>query len=405
MPDFQYQAIRRDGTAHHGSLTADTQEAAARELRRRGLTPIRIAPARAGALLAPPPSSSRKKKIGVKDLLSVTSELAVLLRSGLPLDRALKVIIGFIQHENLKIILQTTLEKVKGGKSFSQALEDHRDAFGDFYINMIRSGEAGGQLPEVLTQLTDHLERTKTLRQSVISALIYPAILIIVAILSVAMLLVFVVPQFESLFSDMGEALPAPTRAILAAAHMLKEWGWLIAAATALMFILWNRWLRTAAGRAWRDARLLTLPLLGPLIRQYEITRFARTMGTLLHNGVSLLESLEIATATMGNIVLREAMAPVASRIKQGSRIAQSMAPTDVLPPLGLHMIQIGEETGRLDTMFLELARVYDDEVQTGVKRALTFLEPVLILTLGAVIALIIISILMGILSVNELAV
>lgn len=404
MPDFQYQAIRRDGSAHHGSLTADTQEAAARELRRRGLTPIRIAPASAGALLAPPLSSGRKK-IGVKDLLSVTSELAVLLRSGLPLDRALKVIIGFIQHENLKIILQGTLEKVKGGKSFSQALEDHRDAFGDFYINMIRSGEAGGQLPEVLTQLTDHLERTKALRQSVISALIYPAILIIVAILSVAMLLVFVVPQFESLFSDMGEALPTPTRAILAATHMLKEWGWLIAAATALIFILWHRWQRTAAGQAWRDARLLTLPLLGPLMRQYEITRFARTMGTLLHNGVSLLESLEIATATMGNSVLREAMAPVASRIKQGSRIAQSMEPTDVLPPLGLHMIQIGEETGRLDMMFLELARVYDDEVQTGVKRALTFLEPLLILTLGAVIALIIISILMGILSVNELAV
>jgi len=404
MPDFQYQAIRRDGSAHHGSLTADTQEAAARELRRRGLTPIRIAPASAGAPLAPPPSSGRKK-IGVKDLLSVTSELAVLLRSGLPLDRALKVIIGFIQHENLKIILQGTLEKVKGGKSFSQALEDHRDAFGDFYINMIRSGEAGGQLPEVLTQLTDHLERTKALRQSVISALIYPAILIIVAILSVAMLLVFVVPQFESLFSDMGEALPTPTRAILAATHMLKEWGWIIAAATALIFILWNRWQRTAAGQAWRDARLLTLPLLGPLMRQYEITRFARTMGTLLHNGVSLLESLEIATATMGNSVLREAMTPVASRIKQGSRIAQSMEPTDVLPPLGLHMIQIGEETGRLDMMFLELARVYDDEVQTGVKRALTFLEPLLILTLGAVIALIIISILMGILSVNELAV
>lgn len=404
MPDFQYQAIRRDGSTDHGSLTADTQEAAARELRRRGLTPIRITPANAGHLLARSPSSGRTK-IGVKDLLSLTSELAVLLRSGLPLDQALKVIIGFTQHENLKIILQAILEKVKGGKSFSQSLEDHRDAFGDFYINMIRSGEAGGQLPEVLTQLANHLERTKALRQSVISALTYPAILIIVAILSVAMLLIFVVPQFESLFSDMGEALPAPTRAILAATHMLKEWGWLIAAATVLIFILWHRWQRTAAGQAWRDARLLTLPLLGPLIRQYEITRFARTMGNLLHNGVSLLESLEIATAIMGNRVLREAMSPVASGIKQGNRIAQSMEPTGVFPPLGMHMIQIGEETGRLDMMFLELARVYDDEVQTGVKRALTFLEPVLILSLGAVIALIIISILMGILSVNELAV
>ena len=409
MPEFHYRAIKRDGSPISGKVSAESKDGVLRQLRQQGLTPIDISSGGTAIALVTQPAARhrlrrRSDKVRTADLLAVTSELAVLLRAGLPLDRALKVLIGFIDHPRLGGVLADLLEKVKSGKAFSQALQNHHDIFGDFYINMIRSAEAGGQLPEVLGRLTEHLERVKALQQSVISALIYPVILILVAILSVGMMLVFVVPQFESLFEDMGDALPVPTQMILAVAHLVQGWGWLLLPLGLLAWLGFRSWLGSESGQSWRDRTLLKLPIFGGIVGKYEITRFARSMGTLLNNGVSLLEALNIATQTIGNGIIRNALAPLPAHIKQGGRIGQALEQTHIIPPLGLHMIQIGEETGRLDSMFLELARVYDEEVQSGVKRALTLLEPILILSLGAIIALIIISILMGILSVNELA-
>ncbi|AVR89142.1 type II secretion system F family protein [Thauera aromatica] len=447
MTEFAYRAAHGDGSITEGHIEASSREAAVRQLRARGLTPVRLEPASAAApkaAPAPPPTAakmgsapekltvnvapaagaasrpagqtvppasaspglfSRDRGPGPADVHHLTGELAVMLRAGLPLDRALKVMAGMSQKASVAALLEDLLDAVKSGRGFSQALQPHQALFGDFYVNMVRSGEAGGQLGEVLERLAEHLERTRALRESVISALIYPAILVLVAAVSVFLMLAFVVPQFESLFNDMGEALPLPTRIIVGAGHLVADWWWLIVLVIVLAVSACRRWLRTPAGRDWRDRRMLGLPVLGGVVLKFEITRFARSMGTLLGSGVPIVTAIKIASDTMGNIRLREAMAGVAPAIKQGGRMAGALEVTGLFTPLALNMVRLGEETGRLADMLLELARVHDGEVQSGIKRALTLLEPVLILLLGGVIAAIIVSILLGILSVNELAV
>lgn len=410
MADFTYRAARPDGSFVDGRIDAVSREAALRQLQARGVTPVRIEAAVADAA-AQVTRPARRWQLGgdrpadQADVHALTGELAVMLRAGLPLDRALRVLIGMGGRPPVKALLEDILKSVKGGKGLSMALAPHQALFGEFYINMIRSGEAGGQLADVLTRLAEHLERVKELRESVISALIYPAILVVVAAISVFLMLGFVVPQFESLFNDMGEALPLPTRLIVAAGNGVADWGWLIVLLGAGVVWLVRRWLRTPAGRSWRDGFLLKLPVLGEVVRKYEVTRFARSMGTLLGNGVPIVPAIKIASETMVNQRLRISMDGVAPSIKQGGRMADALDKTGLFTALALNMVRLGEETGRLDAMLLELARVHDRDVQAGVKRALTLLEPALILVLGAVIAAIIVSILLGILSVNELAV
>lgn len=411
MADFAYRAAQADGVIVEGQLSASGREHAIRQLRARGLTPLQLDAALAPAITAPARAAAvRRRRLGgdraatQADVHALTRELAVMLRAGLPLDRALRVLIGMSNKPAVAALLDDLFKAVKAGKGLSQALTAHHALFGDFYINMVRSGEAGGQLADVLNRLAEHLERVKELRESVISALIYPAILVVVAAISVALMLGFVVPQFETLFEDMGEALPLPTRLIVAAGHLVADWGLLLVLAGGASIWLLRRWLATPAGRDWRDTWILRLPVLGEIARKYEVTRFARSMGTLLGNGVPIVDALRIAADTMGNRTLRAAMAGVAPAIKQGGRMADALGNTGLFSPLALNMVRLGEETGRLDAMLQELARVHDVEVQSGVKRALTLIEPLLILAMGGIIAAIIVSILMGILSVNDLA-
>lgn len=418
MAEYAYRAATTDGGFVEGRLAAASREEALRQLRAKGLTPVRLEesgeePAQGGGgahartavtSIARPRLLSRPKRPGFAEVHALTAELSVMLRAGLPLDRALRVLVGMSGNPAVVAVIEDLLKSVKAGKGLSQALAAHQPLFGDFYISMVRSGEAGGQLAAVLAQLAEHLERVKALRESVISALIYPAILVVVAALSVILLLGFVVPQFETLFDDLGDGLPLPTRIIVSAGHLVADWGWLLALLAVAAVLLARRWLASPGGRLRRDDWLLRTPVLGTIARKYEITRFARSMGTLLGNGVPIVTALRIASDTMGNQCLRSAIDSVAPAIKQGGRMADALERSGLFTLLALNMVRLGEETGRLDAMLLEVARVHDAEVQAGVKRALTLVEPALILTLGVVIAAIIVSILMGILSVNELA-
>jgi general secretion pathway protein F len=412
MPEFAYRAASKVGKLVDGHIDAEDQDAALRRLRGRGLTPIRLTGAGQSAAPAAAPGigAVRRRRFARRvpdhrDVENFTNELAVMLRAGLPLDRALRVQIGMSLKPAFAALLDDIFKAVKGGDSFSQALGPHQALFGEFYINMVRSGEAGGQLAAVLSSLAEHLERIKVLRESVVSASIYPAILAIVAIISVFLMLGFVVPQFEALFVDMGEALPLPTQFIVAAGHAVGDWGWLMVVVLVLGVWVFRRWLATPTGRHWRDGRLLGIPVLGTVVNKYEITRFARSMGTLLGNGVPIVNAIRIATDTVGNSRLRAALGEVTPIIKQGGRLADALERSGLFGPLAVNMVRLGEETGQLDAMLLELARVHDAEVQSGVKRVLTLLEPLLILVLGAIIAAIIVSILMGILAVNDLAI
>lgn len=418
MPEFSYTAARADGQITQGVIQAGSREMAVRELQRQGLIPTQIerrdaVPSgneRPSTSATVPVSAGRRRmwqrqtQPGLQAVSAFTRELAIMLRAGLPLDRALRIQTSMQQNASLHSILRELLAAVKSGQSLSQALSAHQALFGDFYINMLRSGEASGQLAEVLERLAEHMERMQALRESVISALIYPAILLFVSVLSVILMLGFVVPQFESLFDDMGEALPVLTRLVIGLGQGVEQWGWMIASVVIGLGWGLRAWVRNPAGQLWWHRRQLGLPLLGDLWLKFEMTRFTRSMGTLIGNGVPIVTAIRIAADTVANANLRQQLQSVVPEVKQGQRLATALEMTAVFTPLSLNMVRLGEETGRLDQMLLEVARIHDQEVQSGIKRLLVLIEPVLILTLGALIAVIIVAILMGILSVNELA-
>ncbi|UTF59829.1 type II secretion system F family protein [Gilvimarinus sp. DA14] len=399
MPSFHYKAARADGSVVSGTLESISSDTANRDLRNQGLVVLSIK-----ADIGDRSDISGKVKFGPNQVLSFTSELAVLLRAGLPIDRALKVLIDMSATPGLRGVIEGLLKTVKGGKGLSQALQDQPDYFDDFYVNMVRSGEASGNLAGVLARLAAQLERSKQVRSSVISALIYPAILAVIAVISVLVMLGFVVPQFEALFEDMGEALPLLTQWVIAGGEAIKNYGWLLVLLVAGFIWALRRWLRQPRGKQWLDKTVLKLPILGAVTFKYEIARFSRTMGTLQASGVSVLKSLNIAVSTVGNGVVRGALESLSPEVKRGGRMSHALAEAKMFSPMMIQMVRVGEESGRLDEMLLELARVYDDEVSNGVKRSLTLLEPILILGMGGMIGFIIVAILMGILSVNDLA-
>ena len=400
MPRFSYKAIARDGKPLDGVIEADALELASRQLRAQGLTLLKLEAGGAAAV----PGRAEGKPPGRQEILSMTSELAVLLRAGLPLDRALKVLIDMASLPQMHQLLSEMLKSVKGGKPLSQAMQPNEKLFGNFYISMVRSGEASGQLSAVLDRLVEYLENAKTNRDSVVSALIYPAILLVVSVLSVVIMLGFVVPQFETLFEDMGEALPLLTRMVVSAANFIAEWGWLMLLVVVALGYYLRRWAVSAEGQASLHRRLLKLPLAGGIVFEFEVSKFARTVGTLLENGVSLLKAISIAIDTVDNTVIKDALQVLPPAVKAGKRMSVALADTGLFTPMVIQMIRVGEESGSLGQMLLELAKVFDGHVQSGVKRGLALLEPVLILGMGFLIAVIIISILMGILSVNDLA-
>ncbi len=429
MPAFKYKAVGQAGGIDTGTLTAKDVAAAQRQLRAQKLMPLSVTATAEGSTKRPPGDTPAvetpdievaralldkvstkakpiraKRSIGREDVLRFTGEMAVLLKAGLPLDRAIRVQIESAPEGAQAALLQELLEALKGGKSLSAGLEKRPDVFSHFYINMVRSGEASGHLADVLAELAAYLERSKTVRASVVSALIYPAILAAVAAISVFIMLGYVVPEFQALFEDMGESLPLLTQAIVGLGDIVSAWGWLIITLFVAAFWWVRRWAATAAGREWFDLRSLTLPLVGSIMLKYEVARFARTMGTLLHNGVAMLRATDIAVGTVGNGIVRSSLGDMPNTIKRGGRLSQALD-ARVFSPAALQMVRVGEESGNLHTMLLELAKVYEAEVEDEVKRALTLLEPALILGMGGIIAVIIMGILMGILSVNTLVV
>lgn len=419
MPDFFWKAATSQGQMSQGNLEALEQAQVLRHLRSQGLTPISVVELSAAArpLTAIGVSEAAKSKqpfwrlgrsqggaAGAGDVLVLTSELSIMLKAGLALDTALRVLIGMSHKPAVSQITHQILDDVKGGVSLSKALTKHRDLFGDFYINMVRSGEASGQLGAVFERLVEHMERLRALRESVVSAAIYPAILLGVAVLSLGAMLGFVVPQFETLFKDMGDALPAPTRFVMHLGQAFTHYGWAIAILSFLVGWALRRWWRSPQGKVWWQKRALGTPVLGRLLHKYDLTLFSRSLGTLLGNGVPLISALHIATETVGNVSLRSSLANVAPRVKDGAKVVDALGATQVFEPLAINLIRVGEETGRIGPMLLELAHIYNRDVETGIRRALTMLEPLLILVLGLLIAAIIVSILLGILSVNDLA-
>lgn len=412
MPDFHWEALSANGQRQSGQHSAASVAEVVQHLRKSRLSPIKVQEASAastgvaavGALPGMGPKRLNTSAIKSLDIHTMTTELAIMMRAGLSLDNALKVLLEMSHKQRMQEMLQAILDGVKGGMPLSQALQQHPRQFGDFYVNMVRSGEVSGQMSAVLVRLSEHMQRQRALRESAISATIYPAILLGVALLSLVAMLGFVVPQFEQLFTDMGDALPLPTQWVMALGHAFQHYGLYILAVLALLAWQVWRWAQSPAGRQTWQGWLLRLPVLGRVLHKYQITLYSRSLGTLLVNGVGLLVALRIASETVDNHLIRSRLEQIAPLVKQGQRLVQAVTHSGQFEPLALNLVRVGEETGSLGDMMLQLSDILNQEVETGIKRLLTLLEPALILVLGLLIAAIIISILLGILSVNDLA-
>ncbi|MDF9392821.1 MULTISPECIES: type II secretion system F family protein [Methylococcus] len=404
MPLFFYKAVNRDGESVESEREAPDEMSLVRSLQGEGLIPIRVTPAgaRPFAWLS---LSRRRKRISQKQIVIFTRELLTLLQAGLPLDRALFVLEDLTREDvALNSMIGRVIELVKGGSQLSAALERQEGVFSRFYLNLIRAGEAGGALEDVLERLTDYLERSKELRDTVSTAMIYPAILLTMSVGSLLLLLTFVVPQFEEMFETAGKELPLPTQLVVGIAELLKNYWWALFGAV-LVLVAWGRYeLAEPSRRLVWDRRFLGWPLFGDLVRKVEVANFARTLATLLGNGVPLLGGLSIVKETLGNRAVAERVDIAMDNLKEGGALSGPLTDAGVFPTLALQMIKLGEESGHLTEMLERVAVTYDKEIKITVQRILALLEPVLIVGLGIMIGGIIVSILMAIVSVNDLA-
>ena len=420
MPIFQYKAVSADGDIKEGVLEGASQSGVVAHLQSLGLIPIRAAEVGTSAAVAvsggvgvgsgsasfittPTKSLFSGSILNATDLSLITRELATLLKAGLPLDRSFEILINLAEKEKIGSLLTSIRNEVRGGSSLSKALDQHRDVFSRFYINMVKAGEAGGALGAVLMRLAEHLDRAKELKDSVISAMIYPMILFGTAFCSLMILLTVVVPQFKQIFDQSGAALSTATQALLATGMFLKGNWMIVMAIAALLIWLVVRSFANPASRVRWDRRLLGWPIAGPLIARIEMARFSRSLATLLQNGVPLLASLAILKETLGNAVFRDAVEFVARELKEGRGMSKPMMEAKVFPKLATQMISVGEETGRLDEMLFQVAEVYDRQVAAATKRALALLQPVMIIGLALLIGCIMFLILDPMLSMMDI--
>lgn len=401
---FSYKAVNSLGETEEGVRDAVDEQQLISTLQTEGYIPIRVVPASTKLFLGLS-LGIKQSTLSQKDIALFTSELATLLGSGLPLDKSLLVLIDLTEdNERVTKLIGRVLEKVKGGSTLADALEKQSGIFSKFYLNMIRAGEAGGSLGEVLERLSEYLERSRELKETVSTALIYPAILLVMSLASLFVMLTFVVPQFSEMFESAGKALPVSTQIVVGLAEWLQSYWWMLVLGVVLITGYMNLQLADPVKKKVWDGRFLKLPLAGTIILNKETANISRTLGTLLGNGVSILAALVIVRETVDNLVLAAAIQDTEEQLKQGKNMSDALLDKGIFPKMAMQMIKMGEETGRLEEMLLRVATIYDKQLRVAIQRMLALLEPALIISLGLMIAGIIVSILLAILSVNDLA-
>jgi general secretion pathway protein F len=404
MPLYHYKAVSPDGNVLEQEISCDSEHEVIVSIREAGQIPVQVVEVRTGSLSTLLKFRFRsQKKIGTRAILAFTQELASLLEAEIPLDRCLAIMNEIRDASSGAEMVTDIQQAVRSGQSLSQALKAQQDVFPNFYVSMVRTAESSGDLSGGLQRLLEYMERSSALRDQVVSAMIYPAILAVVSLLSLLLILTFVVPQFATMFEDMGSALPMVTRMVLSVSTFVQDWGVLVLVGLVVAFLLLRHFLARPEMRRTLDSRILKVPVIGELIVKLEVARFSRSLGTLLEGGVPLLSSLTTASAVLGNQVLVEAVQVASQSVSSGKRLVDPLLATGAFPKLALQMIKVGEETGNLHGMLLKVANVYDREVAVATQRLLALLEPLMIVLLGIAVAFIVLSVLVGITSVNDL--
>ena len=402
MTEFLYKATTLSGQTVEGSMDGKDEAAVVQSLHHMGYIPIRI-----GSVESKERefqlSSFIPHRVGIRDLLIFTQEFSTLLSSGLPIDRSLSILGSLTENRRLRETVKDVLQKVEGGSSLAEALGFHSRVFPKLYVNMVRAGEAGGFLETIFSRLTRYLQSAKEVRETLVSVMIYPLILTFVSGVSIVILVTFVVPRFARIFSDMGQAIPIPTQIVLAISHFIRDYWWIGLSFIFLIYFGLKVYTRQEERRFRWDQFKLRWIIVGDLIKKVEVARFARTLGTLLQSGVSILSALNLVREISQNRAVSRAIGAIHDRLREGKGISKSLVETGVFPPLAVHMIGVGEETGRLDEMLVRVAETYEENVQNALKRFVSLLEPAVILIMGGLVGFIVISMLLAIFSINEI--
>ena len=422
MPAYAYTALDARGQEVSDTLEAGSEQEAIAALRQAGYYPTSVMEAgraakaaRGKAAKAPKAKGTGLKKdinisipflerktIKPKTLMIFTRQLATLIDSGLPLLRGLNVLGKQEPDPVLRKTIGKLAESVQGGSTFSDGLAQHPKIFNKLYINMVKAGELGGVMELVLVRLADFQEKAQKLKNKVVSAMFYPIIVLVIAIAIMAFLLVYIVPKFEQIFADMlgGKPLPALTEFVIGTSRFFQNQWYLIVGAVILAIFTFNLAGRTEKGRFVIDTIKLRLPLFGDLIKKGAISRFSRTLGTLVTSGVPILQALNITRETAGNVVLTDAIQHVHDSVKEGESIVTPLEKSGIFPPMVVSMIDVGEETGQLPEMLLKVADVYDDEVDNTVAGLTSLLEPIMIVFLAVVVGTIVIALFLPLISI-----
>lgn len=402
MPtSFHFRAVAPDGKVRTGSLTAESQKLVAVELRKQGLTPVFIGlqPRKSFEFQLPKFGGAKRRNV-----LFFTQELSTLLSSGIPLDRAIQITTELTEQNQFRLVVQDVLRVLKSGKTLADSLATHPDYFGALYVNMVRAGEASGSLAVIFERLAE-FERTRDeLRNYIVGSMVYPALLSAVGLGSILVMMYFVVPRFASVFESGQLKMPLPTKIMIEISNFVRAYAWIGLLGGLAALGAFQAYVRTGKGRLWWDGARLKIPVLGDALRKAETARFARAMATLVSNSVPLVQSLSIARAILTNIRIANSLEIVSQGVKRGEGLANPLRRTGQFPALASHLLTVGEETGRLDAMFQRMAEIYETDTRNAIKRFTSLFEPLIILVMGVMVGALILSMLLAITSINEVA-
>jgi type II secretion system protein F len=401
MPVYVYRAADRRGQTVDGVMEAADARAVVERLHREAYYPIKVSP---HAERTPWSGLTLPSRIRGSDLLAFTQMLATLVEAGLPLDRALSILEELATQAKVKALVADLLRSVRGGTSLSEALAKHHPRpFSRLYINMVRAGEKGGVLEVSLRRLAEFLESRAAFRDAIVSALAYPLVITAVGAAAIVFLMTFVIPRFATIFHDLGQTIPLPTQILLSVSAGLREYWWVGALLIVAVGVGWRMWTGTAEGKLQWDQTVLRLPIAGRLSLKIETARFARTLGTMLKSGVPVLGALAVVGDMMSNEAVGRAITRLADAVKRGGTIAAALKEHTPFPPLAIHMVRVGEETGRLEEMLLKVAETFETDVRAELRRVIGLLEPAIILLMGVLVAFIVVAMLLAIFSINEI--
>jgi len=377
MPTFAYTARTLGGELKTATMDAASRDEVVAQLRRQKLIVVKIDEEKA---------KKRQGRIKTRDIVIFTRQFATMINAGLPLVQALDILSRQSENKALQDVTRQVVYDVESGHTVADALRRHPKAFTDLYVNMVAAGEAGGILDTILLRLATFLEKNDALVGKVKSAMIYPAVIMSVAVVAIVVLLIFVIPVFQNMFASVNLSLPLPTRVVIGLSSFLKHYWWLLGGGIWGGIFMLRQFYRTPAGKLRVDSFMLRVPVLGSLLRKSAVSRFTRTLGTLISSGVSILDGLEITAKTAGNQVIHNAIMESRASIAGGDTISAPLQKSNVFPPMVISMIAVGEQTGGLDEMLTKIADFYDTEVDTAVSGLLSLMEPIMIVFLGVIV-------------------